>query len=281
MHRTLTAHMMVRNEEKWLWYSMMSIIDYVDQILIYDTGSTDHTVDIIDSIKSNEKYAKKVQFIEKGSVSREEFVKLRKEQIDKTTTDYFIVVDGDEIYYSDVLKKLREALDSDEDYECGIIPFICCAGDVFHYRDPKKELYTFDGKTGAIALRVLSMHVPGISCGDENGQNDGYYDVNRTYIVPDNGFKTYWSDGMYLHMSYMLRSSSVKKDAEIRWPGNRINKLKNQSTWDGRFPKDFKFPEAFYLEHPDFVDSPWKRQGFGIRMLLQMIKNVILLVRRG
>jgi glycosyltransferase involved in cell wall biosynthesis len=48
----ITVHMVVKNEDQWIWYSIQSVLQYVDKILITDTGSTDHTVEIIKSIKS-------------------------------------------------------------------------------------------------------------------------------------------------------------------------------------------------------------------------------------
>ena len=44
------VHTLVKNEERYIWYSVMSVIDYIDKILIWDTGSTDKTVDIIKEI---------------------------------------------------------------------------------------------------------------------------------------------------------------------------------------------------------------------------------------
>ncbi len=272
--KTLTAHMVVKNEEKWIWYSIKSVIDYVDKFIIFDTGSSDSTVDIIKWFLENENYKDKIIFEEKGGVNRQEFVKLRHEQVVRTETDYFFVIDGDEVYYEEQMIELRKALDSNEAYDCGIMRFVCCAGDIYHYRDTRKEHYCFEGKTGAITMRVFSNHIEGISCGGEDGQWDGYYDINLKRVKPENGFKTFWGTGFYLHMSYLQRSSSIKKDAEIKWPGNRISKLRTSSTWDFAFPADFAFPKVFYDERPDMVDSPWKKQRNIIRICMQFVKNI-------
>ena len=45
------AHTLVKNEERYIWYAVMSVIDWVDKILIWDTGSTDKTVEIIKEIE--------------------------------------------------------------------------------------------------------------------------------------------------------------------------------------------------------------------------------------
>jgi len=36
MKNNLTAHMLVKNEEQWIWYAINSVINRVDQIIIYD-----------------------------------------------------------------------------------------------------------------------------------------------------------------------------------------------------------------------------------------------------
>lgn len=275
--KTLTAHMVVMNEEKWIWYSIASIIDYVDYLIIYDTGSTDNTVKIIDTFIDG-RYHDKISFSKKGSVTREQFVSLRNEQVQNTKTDYFLVVDGDEVYFRSQMIELREALDSDEQYDCGIMSFVCCAGDVFHYRDSSRQHYRHGDKTGAITMRVFPTHIGGgrITCGDSTRQWDGYYDVAGTKIAVENGFKVFWGTGFYLHMSYMQRSSSMLKDAEAKWPSGRMGKLRTSSTWDFKFPDDFKYPEAFYLDRPSIVDSPWEKQKNLIRIFLQMLKNVLM-----
>ncbi|KKR11163.1 MAG: Glycosyl transferase family 2 [Candidatus Woesebacteria bacterium GW2011_GWA1_39_21b] len=60
------AHTLVRNEERYIWFSVMSVINYVDKILIWDTGSTDNTVSIIREIKK--KYPEKIDFKKVGKV---------------------------------------------------------------------------------------------------------------------------------------------------------------------------------------------------------------------
>ena len=45
------ANTLVRNEERYIWFAAMSVIEHVDKILIWDTGSDDATVMIIKEIK--------------------------------------------------------------------------------------------------------------------------------------------------------------------------------------------------------------------------------------
>ena len=45
------ANTVVNNEENFIWFSVMSVIKFIDRIVIYDTGSTDNTVSIIEELK--------------------------------------------------------------------------------------------------------------------------------------------------------------------------------------------------------------------------------------
>lgn len=277
--KTLTIHMVVQNEERWVWYALMSVIDYADQLLIFDTGSTDKTVEIIKTISENPKYKDKIIFEEKGKLDRKAFVKVRDEQVQRTKTDFFMIVDGDEVHYASVMKKLREVLDECE-VDSAIFPFICCAQDVKHYRDPRNEHYCFEGCEGAYNLRVVSMHIPGIHCGDAEGIWDGYYDGNGVCIDPGENYRGYYVPGFYLHMSNMLRSADKEKDVGTGWPSNRAVKYKTRCTWDFAFPEEMAYPEVFYIEHPDIVHNAWERDPGMERKVMQLLKSLLLIVRR-
>ena len=58
------ANTIIKNEDRYIWFSVMSVINYVEKLLIWDTGSTDRTVDIIKLIIT--KYPKKIVFKETG-----------------------------------------------------------------------------------------------------------------------------------------------------------------------------------------------------------------------
>ena len=44
MKNDITVHCVVKNEERWIWFAINSILDIAEKILVYDTGSTDKTV---------------------------------------------------------------------------------------------------------------------------------------------------------------------------------------------------------------------------------------------
>ena len=51
--QTIWANTIVHNEENFIWFAIMSVIDWVDKMLVWDTGSTDKTVEIIEEIIKN------------------------------------------------------------------------------------------------------------------------------------------------------------------------------------------------------------------------------------
>ena len=50
---SIWAHTLVKNEERFVWFAINSVIDYVDEMRVWDNGSSDSTVKIIKSIKNS------------------------------------------------------------------------------------------------------------------------------------------------------------------------------------------------------------------------------------
>lgn len=249
---SITGHMVVKNEDRWIWFAIMSVIDYLDRLIIYDTGSIDHTNDIIVELLLNEKYRKKITYENIGKVSPENFYKVRQKQIDNTDTDYFMVVDGDEVWYKDGLCELDKIL-SERRPHLVATRFINCCGDAFHYRFDNRETYCINGIVGSITIRVYSMQIPGIACGGIYGV-EGYIN-NDGIAVQEAGYTTEIQKEKYLHMSLLNRSSAQKGDFSIAY-----RRAKLHATWDAKFDCNFKYPEVFYTRQlPKYVKSPFKK----------------------
>lgn len=124
----LTAHCMVRNEP-FVYYAVKSVYDYVDEILLYDTGSYDaHTLDdillLIDEDKDNKIIFKEVKIeTDETSWTSENWVEhknanidkrgkgyVRKEMIEDTRTEFFMILDGDEVHYQQTMIVIRDLL---------------------------------------------------------------------------------------------------------------------------------------------------------------------------
>jgi glycosyltransferase involved in cell wall biosynthesis len=76
-----------------------------ERVLIYDTGSTDATLDQIASIRSE-----KIEIVQKRSASPSELCAYRNEMIEQTTTEWFMLVDGDEIYPAHAVRRIAQEI---------------------------------------------------------------------------------------------------------------------------------------------------------------------------
>jgi tetratricopeptide (TPR) repeat protein len=96
---TISACMIVKNEEAMLSGCLESIRSWVDEIIIVDTGSTDRTVEIAKS------YGAKLYFQE----WTKNFSYHRNFSISKATCDWIFIIDADEEFVLDDLPSLRQA----------------------------------------------------------------------------------------------------------------------------------------------------------------------------
>lgn len=87
----VTVHMMVQNEEFWIGYILNALTKYMPNILIFDTGSTDSTIDIIRGFSHP-------VLVEKGKLNPQELCECRNEMMEMTETPWVLQVDGDEFY---------------------------------------------------------------------------------------------------------------------------------------------------------------------------------------
>ena len=116
MKSNLTVHCVIKNEERWIWFAINSILDIAGEVLIYDTGSADKTVEIVKTIKS-----KKIIFEEKGEVNAKGLTQLRREQLKRTKTEWFLILDGDEVWMQETKKELIKKIKSADKSDWGIV----------------------------------------------------------------------------------------------------------------------------------------------------------------
>ena len=97
---TISACMIVKNEEEMLPRCLESIRSWVDEIIIVDTGSTDRTVEIAES------YGAKIYHQE----WTKDFSYHRNYSISKATGDWIFIIDADEEFVTDDLPLVRQAV---------------------------------------------------------------------------------------------------------------------------------------------------------------------------
>ncbi len=198
----ITVHMMVKNEDQWVRYSLLSILPYVDTILVTDTGSTDHTIEAIKSISSP-----KIKLHQTVVTTPADVTRIREEQIGMTESDWFWVVDGDEIYPEDTAKEVVSAISSGR-YEGVTVRRYDLLGDIYHRQRESVGSYRMWGTTGHLVLRALNKNrIKGLHLmGDY--PNEGYYDSEGVAIVNHDPKLHYITTSYLYHAMYLKRSSS-------------------------------------------------------------------------
>lgn len=273
--KTIWAHTLVKNEERYLWYAVMSVVDHVDKILLWDTGSSDKTLKIIEEIKKAK--GDKIDFRECGAVDPVEFTKVRQKMLDETKSDWFLIVDGDEVWWKDSIRLVVETIQKEgETLETIISPYYNIIGDIYHYQEEAGGGYHIDDRFGHINIRAVNRRIPGLHLEKPHGQQ-GFYDKEGVLIQERLPKYRKFLDASYLHFTNMRRSFSAGEDQNVP-----KRKIKFKYELGIPFPAGFKHPEVFYKNSPDIVSSPWQKMSgkyllrAGAETVLKKIKRRIL-----
>lgn len=239
------AHTLVKDEARWLWYSVSSVIDHVDKILLWDTGSTDGSIEIEKALEK--KYPEKISLRQRKQVTAEDFTLVRQEMLEATKSDWFLMLDGDEIWFDDSIKKVVKAIKRGEKgIESIVVPTINLVGDIFHFQEKSAGRYKFGNMRGHYNLRAVDRGISGLHSQGVHGVW-GWADIDNKMIQDRNTFK--FIDAPYLHATNLRRSDS-DKDVIKRGKKFRFELGEN-------FPKDFYYPEVFFKDRPSNIASPW------------------------
>lgn len=255
---------LVFNEESFLYFALKSVIDYVDKVLIWDTGSKDNTVRVIEELKK--KYPRKIEFKEIGEVDAEGVTKARQRMLEESTDcDYIILVDGDEIWPEESIKKLRDLINKEgKNLEGIVVPFYNLVGDIFHYQSEEAGQYELLGKKGHLQIRAINRKIKGLHIKEEYPL-EGFY--NKEGVVLQDSKKLKFLNAPYLHATHLKRSRFDRK----------YNKQKLEI--GNKFPKDFKFPKVLFESYPPFIPNPFKTLD-GASLLLSYIFTPLRKVKR-
>ncbi|MEK9147474.1 MAG: glycosyltransferase [Patescibacteria group bacterium] len=231
---TITAHCLVKNEENFVWYAIKSVIDFVDQIIIFDTGSTDETIDKIKDLK--QKHPDKIIFEERGECDKKRHTELRQEMLDRTTTDWFMILDGDEIWTERGIEEAIKSIHEKPETECLIAPFYLCVGDIFH-RYYKNGLFGLFGQRGFFSPRIIKRS--GIRWGGDYGADTLYNKQGEIFFNEKNSL---FLKNKYWHLTHLMRSQS--DDNEYSSGGIRGGKRRLSYFMIGKKIKE-EIPEIF------------------------------------
>lgn len=254
----ITAHCLVRNEENFVWYAINSVLPYVEKMFVWDTGSTDKTAQIISLIKSP-----KIVFEERGGVDPYGFASLRQEMVEKTKTDWIMILDGDEVWWDGALKEVTRKLQNRQSYDLVVSPCYMAIGDIFHYQEEEAGKYQIHGRKGHLNIRFIK-NFPGLKVHGFYG-NEGFSNNFGRKIENFPKEKILFSEAKYLHLSHLERSGKSK------------NKFKYEL--GEIFPRDFYYPEVFFREKPSVVPSPWKVKTKSYK-LLALVETPLKKIKR-
>lgn len=271
---TIWANCLVKNEERWIWYCLNSILPYVNKIIVWDSGSSDNTVKIITSIKSN-----KIIFKEIGPIGSKEFGNVRNKMFKKTRADWIIILDGDEVWpKSTITQVITEIKNAPKDIETFCVKPINFVGDLEHIHPD-----TFAGPTphgpkslkGFYSSRIFRTNIKGLHADGEYGKED-FKNILGNTLISTKAAK-FLPKIYYWHMSYLPRSSFPKQDREVM-----MRSRKRKFEIGIKRPKYIEIPKLFYKKRPEFVKNPfykmncWETCKSVIQTPLKKIKRKIL-----
>lgn len=261
----ISAHVLLKNEARFAWFSIMSVIDYVDKVRIWDTGSTDGTLEIIKKI-SETKSAKDRELFEFKKVGGNfDEEKVRQEMLGtdlRSKTDWILIVDGDEIWWEESIRKVIETIKTrGRSIESVVVPTYNLVGDIFHYQEERAGRYHLAGRTGHLALRALNCKIPGLCARGEHGVF-GWFDNEGKRIEERDQSNIVYIDAPYLHATHLKRSINWFSENKVF---KRLQKFKYEIGEE--FSKDFYFPEVFFRPRLEFIESPWESMNLNYKLL--------------
>lgn len=239
----ITVHMVVKNEDQWVWFAIQSVLPFADRILITDTGSTDNTIEIIKSINSP-----KIKLTAVKISSPQELTNVRQRQINLTKTDWFWLVDGDEIYPQKTAREVITA--TKQKYEGIAVRRYDLMGDVYHRQRESVGEYQLFGQRGHLVSRLFNKRkIKGIYV-------SGAYPLEAYY--DGNGIKTQDHDpsGWYITKSYLYHAMYLKRSSL----GGNLAYVINRSKYkiETGIKIHDSLPESFSFPRPDQVPDPTK-----------------------
>lgn len=251
--------MIVRNEDRFVWYAISSVLPFIDKLLIFDTGSTDRTVAIIKQFND-----KKIIFREKGEVETKGMTQLREEQIKATNTDWLWIIDGDEIYPQKTARKIIQIVTQDKSLYGIIVHRYDLLGDVYHCQDESVGAYSQFGRKGHYVLRLINKRTVGDLKILGDYPNEYFADTKGQLIKSYGKDKFVFVEERIFHGMYLPRSSEEKNFYKI------LNRKKPKIELGRKVPRE-KLPEVFFQKRPSIVPDVTKKMNFQYKLLALLL----------
>ena len=256
----LTVQMIVKNEDRWIWYALKSIYTAASEIIVYDTGSVDNTIPVIETFGQQ-----KVRFEKYNLNNPENLTSLRQRQLAETKTEWFLLADGDEVWpEKSIAQVIRAIKNSHERIEGIVVNAAICLGDVFHVQDEKAGKYNITGNVGHYNIRAYRKS----SSYHWTGQYplEAYVDENNIPLQ-NKPESLKLLDVSYHHLRHLPRSTQVRNPKKKLEVGKKIDTS--------------QIPEVFSDNtRPKIVTSPWVKYSPLEQLLATLITPVLYIKRR-
>ncbi|MBI4039604.1 glycosyltransferase [Candidatus Daviesbacteria bacterium] len=242
----LVAHCLVCNEENFIWYAIQSVIGLVDQVIVWDTGSSDQTCQIIENIQNS-----KIKFAQKGQADARRLSNLRQEMLERTSADWIWILDGDEIWTQQGLSEVKNIIENYSDkYFLMVHRAKTLVGDVYHYLGEDSGRYRIAHAQGHLNIRLINTKIAGLHVAGDY-PNEAYQDKNGLAIQNFPPDQIYFATVPYFHASFLKRSS-------VDW---QAGKRKIRYELGNELAKD-DLPEVFWQPIPGFIPGPPKSRSW-------------------
>lgn len=251
----ITVQTLVKNEQRFIWFALRSVVEWVDEILVWDTGSSDQTVEIIKTL-----HYPNIKFRSIASVDAASHTQARQQMLDATTSDWFITLDGDEVWWRDSIAQLIEAIHSHPNASAIISPFYNAVGDIWHYQDPTFIKYQIHNYKGGYNIRAINRRVAGLHITNPHGRQE-YRTLNQTPLQELPKDQLPFVDASYLHMTHLRRSTSSMDKATLK------RAFKFRFDLGRPSPATIFPPEAFYYPRPEIVGDPFAHRTLGYELI--------------
>jgi len=248
--------MLVQNEERYVWYAVMSVVNHVDKILVWDTGSTDKTVEIVK--KAKKRFPEKIEFRQVVQKDIVHYTELRQQMFEATKADWMILVDGDEVWWDESLKKVVQIVKSNtgRKLESIVSRYRNVVGDIYHYQEETAGRYKINSVVGHLTIRAMSKSIKGLRFAKPHGQQGIFDSTGRLIQERDKKKRLFIEEIAYMHFTNMVRSENKSGDAKVP---KRKMKLKYEI--GKKFPLDYYYPEVFFRSRPLIVPSSWVKMS--------------------
>lgn len=261
----VTAHLLLKNEDRWVWFALQSILPFVDQVLITDTGSTDQTLKVIKSIASP-----KIKLTKVRAMTQDAITSQRQAQLQVTKTPWIWILDGDEIYPKTLAQECLGAVNSAK-YEGIVVRRRDLLGDIYHAQRESVGSYRLFGHQGHLLVRLVNrdkitgLHYRGAY------PLEGFFDGKGISILDRHKAAWYITTNSLYHAMYLRRSSLGSN-----LPMFNRSKYKIETG----IKLSSAYPEVFDFKRPAFVPDPLARRSLAYELAAAVITPVKTLKRK-